>query len=380
MTDAERVLVQTVLRGIPEGTAIDWPEVIRLAPIHGLTSLLYDAVSKDPQAPRPVVEELRNAYLLGARKTLAHYAELKMCLRLFEEHAIPVVVLKGLALGSTVYPSLALRPMRDVDLLIPIEAVARASELFKARGYSPSNLSWGESIDRSFEIEREFRQAGSGLKIDLHWHLFHLAYQRERIPIEWFWQHTVKLERDGMNMPTLSPEAHLLYLASHLAGHIDRRFIWSYDVVRILETYRDRFDWTLFVGAAKELRLSWSVTKAFEEAATVWGLDVPDSIHSQLRRQTTLAEQIALSPAHGSAWSYLVDGLSLLGWRRKLTWLWRVVFPGPDYLKQQYGMTDARMAPFYYLLRFWRAAVATLGLAKLSSKQRQPDRGAFDGR
>lgn len=83
------------------------------------------------------------------------------------EAGVPVVALKGLALLGDVYPDQALRPIGDVDLLVPRRLALRALELLKAAGwhgpspYPPFWLAGRHAINLGSSLP--------GPSIDLHW-------------------------------------------------------------------------------------------------------------------------------------------------------------------------------------------------------------------
>jgi hypothetical protein len=116
--------------GVPAlGADVDWPEVARQARKHALEPLFHAAVAKLPvrkAIPAEVIETLRTAYQRTSRANLASYAELGRLLGDFERERIPVILLKGGALAAF-SPAVGLRPMRDLDILVPRADVPRAS-------------------------------------------------------------------------------------------------------------------------------------------------------------------------------------------------------------------------------------------------------------
>jgi hypothetical protein len=150
---------------------VDWLEVARQARKHALEPLLHAAVAKLPirQAiPAEVMEALRTAFQRTSRANLASYAQLGRLLGDFEREQIPAILLKGGALAAAFYLSVGLRPMRDLDILVPLADVSRASAVLQARGYAPvaeRAQRRGESVD----CQRTFVPArGESLPVELH--------------------------------------------------------------------------------------------------------------------------------------------------------------------------------------------------------------------
>ena len=81
--------------------------------------------------PTPVDPALRRRWMLRA---LAVQAECLRLTRILSEAGIRHVFLKGAHLAATVYPAPWLRPLRDIDLLVAPDDVARAQALLLAHG------------------------------------------------------------------------------------------------------------------------------------------------------------------------------------------------------------------------------------------------------
>ena len=97
--------------------------------------LLYDAVRKKHLLPAEVETALRQSYYLTAACNLRLFAALDQALRALAARGIEVIVLKGAALAQTVYPSVALRPMGDLDVLVrPASVPAARTVTFSSCG------------------------------------------------------------------------------------------------------------------------------------------------------------------------------------------------------------------------------------------------------
>jgi len=169
----------------------DWNHLAAVAEEHNMAPILHHhlrgADDIDPSGRR-----LLGALAVrhrGANTTLTEVAEL--ILRTFSEHNIGCIVLKGMALSHTIYPDFRLRPMRDIDLLVPREDAARGQSLLGDLGFTlPDGFDFGK---------------GGGRYMRNHHHL----------PI-------ASLQRDGMQV---SVELH----TDALSGDYPESF--SYDIV-----------------------------------------------------------------------------------------------------------------------------------------------------
>ena len=113
----------------------DWQAILRKTERWGLAPLVYTNLRQavhSGQVPTPVAERLRHLYHRDTIHGVARRELLRATLLRFAEANVPVIVLKGAALATLVYPSPALRPMRDIDLLVHrrdldrVEAVLRS--------------------------------------------------------------------------------------------------------------------------------------------------------------------------------------------------------------------------------------------------------------
>src|SRR5205085_4579678 len=121
---------------IPEGLL--WERVLELADWHRLGPLLWGLLSQDPfkaSVPPDTLAALRMSAMTTAASNMNLQLQLDRVLAALAKETIPVMLLKGAALIETVYPSVGLRPMEDLDLLVPRSLVQQAYEVVETLGY-----------------------------------------------------------------------------------------------------------------------------------------------------------------------------------------------------------------------------------------------------
>ncbi|MCW5882406.1 MAG: nucleotidyltransferase family protein [Anaerolineae bacterium] len=107
------------------------------AEAHGLAPLVYTHLqAADIALPPPAQDELLAYYLLHAHVSRVRGRALAEILAAFQSAGIEVLLLKGAALAYLVYPRPHLRPMRDIDLLVPAQAAARAQAVLLDLGFT----------------------------------------------------------------------------------------------------------------------------------------------------------------------------------------------------------------------------------------------------
>ena len=118
-------------RGIP-GDAAGWAALAGDAEANGLAPLAHFCLGPHrhaaPEATMQQLDALMLRHRLWHRERTVVLAEV---LEAFQQASIDTIVLKGAALAWTIYPTPALRPMSDVDLLVPPAAARTAQVLLR---------------------------------------------------------------------------------------------------------------------------------------------------------------------------------------------------------------------------------------------------------
>lgn len=113
----------------------DWIDIDGLAGQHRLQPLLFGQHRDNPAIPDDIRTGWQAAHRLTAMQALVWQAELEETCDLLREFA--PVALKGAWLAAHSYPSPALRPLRDLDLLVAEADVLKAYDVLLAAGYTP---------------------------------------------------------------------------------------------------------------------------------------------------------------------------------------------------------------------------------------------------
>lgn len=175
MTAPSAVTARTILAllgeagTIPAGT--DWSALDRLARQHRLQPLLHARHRDNPAIPADVRAGWAAAYRAAAMATLTIKADLADCLGQLRAAGIEPLAMKGAWLAWHAYPHPAERPLRDLDLLLPLDRAREGLELLLEAGWR-----YAEAPD--LPIEELLRVdkspppliAPRGTAIELHWH------------------------------------------------------------------------------------------------------------------------------------------------------------------------------------------------------------------
>ena len=117
-------------------TPSDWERIGAIAQTHRLGPLLHSLHRGNTQVPAALRAEWAQSYRAAALIALAQRADLEACCGLLETHGFAPLALKGSFLARHAWPDPALRPMRDIDLLVAQDRVLAAYDLLLANGYA----------------------------------------------------------------------------------------------------------------------------------------------------------------------------------------------------------------------------------------------------
>ena len=234
-----------------------WPEVLALADKRYLTPLLYKRLKESGvQTPVPadVCERLRPVHVASAVSSMSFLGTLRKVLQRLRSSGINVIVLKGAYVAGAVYGDDALRPMVDVDLMVPRADMLRACSVLLEIGQSHLQLTDIESHCR----KRHHLPAvviNNRVGIELHWNIVP-PVGPVKIDAAGLWERACPALKAGVEVQALSPEDLLLHLCVH-ASYSDGfkgglRSIC--DVAATIQRFSDDMDWPRVVERAREWR------------------------------------------------------------------------------------------------------------------------------
>jgi hypothetical protein len=115
------------------------------------------------------VEHLAERYRSTRKANERLLDQLGELLPFLHRGGIPTLLLKGPALVVSAYADVGVRPMSDIDVLVPIERVADATRMLQERGWIPQSplTAVGVRLTHSLLFRHPRR-----VPIDLHWHVF----------------------------------------------------------------------------------------------------------------------------------------------------------------------------------------------------------------
>ena len=238
---------------------IAWPEFLRRVDRHRVAPLVYTNLSRyaGKTLPSAIMSALRSRFENNALRGLANAAESVRLCRLFQENAIPVLLLKGSGLALQVYGNLALRHAGDIDLLVAPHHLDLA-DLLLQRNYRPTPPVFPLCSYQRRRLLRhlhhfEYRHTQSRVLVELHWrpgdNWFSPVMEATRLQ-----SRTFSLAAAGWRLPVMSFSDNLLYLCAHGAVHFWYRLFWLVDLAEMLKG-NPQIDWPFLMALAREAGL-----------------------------------------------------------------------------------------------------------------------------
>jgi hypothetical protein len=192
--EAKRTLLKLLGGREPDFDGAAWPQIAAMAAAHRLEPMLAWRLDREGAAwpvPPDLSSRWRGAQRAAMLAALSQQAALRLCSEQFAAAGIPFVALKGARLAWRDYPQPALRPMRDLDLLVPEDKVLEAAALLAPAGFAMT----GASATGIAEALRQDK------------HLPPLWHEPLSVAIELHHRLTDLPERRGYAMPQLDPVA-----------------------------------------------------------------------------------------------------------------------------------------------------------------------------
>ncbi|MGD0338848.1 MAG: nucleotidyltransferase family protein [Bacteroidota bacterium] len=205
-------------------------------------------------------------------------------IRKLTDAGIPVMLHKGIALCSSYYKEIGLRPLNDVDLLVRTDDVLRAAQIISDLGFQSVPPRFKEIHEGLLYIKhsRNFVDQ-KGMDIDLNWHALKECCSPH--DDDDFWRDSVPSELDGMQLRILNPADLFLTILIHgLKWDPVPPFRWIIDANTILEHHKNNFDWNRILMQVEKLRLCLRLKNAVRVLRDTARVEIPDDVARRIDR------------------------------------------------------------------------------------------------
>ncbi len=266
----EAALLILCLRGVAVDTpaGIDWLAYQRLAEENGVLLPVHQQL-KEMSAEMPVSFRRVVSAQRAAAEEMA--AELESLLKVFQEHGIEVLPLKGPALALALYDDAAMRQANDLDLLVRRGDFPDAEALLLGLGFA--------GLGAAGDHDRRFLRRN--LLVELH---FELASPRFfPFEIQGIWDRSHLSDFHGIPVLAMYANDQVLYLCAHGLKHGFSRLVWILDLARALRGWSDGEYRDLVRQAQSQGLLAWLLIGC-EVVRTMFPEQLPEGLNSATAR------------------------------------------------------------------------------------------------
>ncbi len=339
----------------------EWETILDQASTHGLTFYLQSV----PGIPASLQERVHQECLGISARNLALAGELRTLLRAFRDQRIRCLALRGLALAERLYGSVPPRPMGDIDLLVRKEDLSQIQALFRELGFREMDRRPGFAASFSYTL-KFFVERSVMVIVEPHWTVAYPPFV-DRLDMEAVWSRCISARVVGEETLSLGREDLLIHLCLHLAHRDDAPFLWLYELDRYLRQESDTMRWDLVLSVSREVGIERLVAHALNEAVTKFGAPVPvEVLDAHGRPDSRPIAQRLLESSDVDGVESLANFFAIGGLRTKFRYVRALLFPQPEFMMLQYGLSHRRQLALTYVRRFcWFSWQAAKGLIQL---------------
>lgn len=330
----------------------EWERIITIAIDEGMGSLLYRALKEkgvEQELPDAALSALSRSYYTTTAYNALLADELKQILAALTTAGIPVLLLKGAVLAPTLYQDPGLRPMTDLDLMVPRESMEHALSAVGQLGYRRVLVEHQAQITRLVDANLILRGGpGESVSLELHWNLVGGEGDLRTAPASWFWTNSELFPPDN-RVRMLSPSAHLLFLAAHLVLRHEggSRLIWLYDLHSICRQWADALDWNLILDRAFAFGWAGALRFALDELTDLFNTALPLNVLEVLPASIPTG-----NGGQETRFSETWRALSYLNPKTRLALAFALIFPRPAFIHWRYSPSPHWLWPLFYPIRW----------------------------
>lgn len=370
-----------------------WTALMSMCRQHRLSPWLHWQLSQQPHLvlPPDIRDALVSAFRQASLRSLLLQSALRQVHQTLQAAGIPHVALKGVALAWSAYPHPALRPMRDLDILIPQDQLLSAFDLLLQQGCHRIDGHAGSpqaAIAMGKKHLPPLRTADGQVVLELHARLGDAARQpggADMANDTDFWSRCTTLRIGGEDICIESPTDLLWHLIDHSVyeHQFDNGPLLLSDVAYLLG--RHPIDWPRFWAQAAQSGKTRGCALALRLVERHWGPQAITWVEGPEWSEPEMATHLEDCDA-----LMLIDPKQVhddrleAGWREAAgsqgrgQWLLRKVFPPRALMASKFPV--AANSPWvyaYYPLR-WRQQLSNRlpGLLAWRKPQGRPSQAA----
>lgn len=344
----------------------DWSFIVRYTIRHGTAPLAYKCLNTTAlraNVPQEVLASLKGNYLQTSVKNALAFKAFHEALHSFHQAGIPTILLKGVAVALSVYKDAGLRPMGDIDIMVPPDKLIEAEKLLLEKGFK-CHIPYKSKRLRLLNIHNHLNVfEKNGARIELHWAL-NSIHHIHRLPSAYIWGNIKEISIDNCKdckAYILDLHANLMYLSIHAINHFYKnriRLNSFVDIAALIKKHKDDLNWHTVADKSREFDVSLPAAQTLHILRTFFLTAIPKSVSDiQVQDANKLEKNFSAllhdkqeTISYKAPSSYIKKIKAIKGFKNKILYLWVETFPSPQYMMYTYKLRKKyHVYPFYFV-------------------------------
>jgi hypothetical protein len=265
------------VKGILEDTShsLDCSKLLKRASENGVISLLYTNLSGLKLVPDDVMNKLKNSYLSVIKSNVRNAEEMKGILKALKEKDIDAIPLKGALASEIIFGDPGIYPTTDIDILVRPSDLHKTDKVLTDTGYRKTE---GVSYRDLLASHYHFLYQKEKHYVEVHWNLVKRYFD---IPPDFWWDETIKIKYEELDVYLLSPEKYIMYAVFRLFDHGFRPLKFLVFIDAIIERYRKEIDWDKLQIFLRRYKMERLVLFTFKILNNLLEVEVPLTIKNK---------------------------------------------------------------------------------------------------
>lgn len=242
-----------------------------------------------------LMPRLKGIYRQSWSKNHILFHKTAAVLRLLFEEGIPTLIMKGIALSILVYKNDAVRPMADMDILIPLSYARQTIDFLSQKGwviqneqFLEYNLKYGRSVTFWDNNKTE---------LDLHWHPVFEAH--DEIAEDDFWSFAIPVEVSGVKTKAFCTTDNLFHAIVHgMRYNPEPPIRWVADAFVMINSGDENINWERLLLHTRKFRVHLQMKEALHYLIEKFDAPVPNKVIDELEKiKSTFTDRLVFRHA-----------------------------------------------------------------------------------
>jgi hypothetical protein len=256
---------------------VDFEKDIEYASFRTLPLLYFNLHNQE--AHDDLMPRLKGIYRKSWSKNHLLFFKAGEVISYLQNSGVPVIIMKGIALSILVYQNHSIRPMADIDILVPFPQALKTIGLLKNAGwimqnphYLEFNLKYGRSV--TF-VDHEKTE------LDVHWHPIFEAHGD--ISEADFWDKAIPLQVAGIQTLSFCTTDIFFHTIVHgLRYNPEPPIRWIADGLALLKCTEYPLDWERLLHHTHKFKVALYMKDALNYLVREFDAPVPESFLAEI--------------------------------------------------------------------------------------------------